>query len=75
MILIPAMEDYFIAAQKKSEFIRQLIDEVIYILRNTEDIKNEIVKKGFNYTKIQANDIYFEYFFAACQRVLLKKQQ
>ena len=52
MILIPAMEDYFIAAQKKSEFIRQLIDEMIYILRNTEDIKNEIAKKGLNYTKI-----------------------
>ena len=34
MILIPSIEDYFIAAEKKAEFIGSLIDEIVYVLQN-----------------------------------------
>jgi len=34
MILIPIMEDYFIAAEKNSEFIGRLIEEILSILKN-----------------------------------------
>jgi hypothetical protein len=34
MILIPTMEDYFIAAGKKSNFIVKLLDEILAILKS-----------------------------------------
>jgi len=74
MILIPTMEDFFIAADKKSEFIKELIDEIIIILKSPENAKKDISSKKFNYIKIEGKDIYYEYFMVASQRVILKKQ-
>jgi len=32
MVLIPAMENYFIAAKERAEFIRRVLEEMIAIL-------------------------------------------
>jgi len=81
MILIPIIEDYFIAAQKNSEFIGRLIEEIILVLtypksfqNSWEKIQMNNAKMIFSSQKIHGKDIYNEYFKLACQRVLVKKQ-
>ena len=76
MILLPAMEDYFIAAEKGSEFIGRLLEEILSILRDPEQVQGKSEKLRFaSNSKIDGKDVYNEYFILACQRVLLKKQQ
>lgn len=74
MVLIPTIENYFIAAEKGAQFIGKLIEESISILLTPESIKKDIAEKKYSYIHIDDHDVYYQYFLLASQRVLLKRQ-
>ena len=75
MVLIPAMENYFIAAKGRAEFIGRVLEEMITILVFPKSILNEIAETKYKYYGLNGKDTYFHYFFLAGHRVLEDKQR
>lgn len=62
------------AAQKKAEYLDQLIQEIINILSVPEGVSKDISEQKYQYIRVDDKDVFYEYFMIAHQRVLLKKQ-
>jgi len=75
MVLIPAIESYFVAAKKRAEFIGRLVDEIIDILVFPESVSKDIQENKYKYYRLDGRDIYYQYFLLAGHRVLEAKQQ
>jgi hypothetical protein len=42
MVLIPAMQGYFVAAKQRAEFIGRVLDEMIAVLLSPESVAKDI---------------------------------
>lgn len=73
MNIFPAMENYFIAAEKNTEFLDKVIDKVTSLLLSPEKLKEESNK--YTLVNLKGQDIYYEYFLLAVQVVLQDKQR
>jgi hypothetical protein len=71
--LFPALEDYFIAAEKNTRFMTSLIAKIGKLLMNPLDFKRE--RGHYHLNNLKGEDIYYEYFLIAVQTVLQDKQK
>jgi len=65
MVLIPAMQNFFVAAKEGAEFIGRILDEMILILMFPKLVLKDIEEN---------KDIYNQYFLLAGLRLLEAKQ-
>lgn len=72
-IVFPALEDYFIAAEKNSRFITKLIAKIYNLLENPEGFKRE--RGHYRLNNLKGEDIYYEYFLIAVQTTMQDKQK
>lgn len=70
--VFPALEDYFIAAQRDTRFLRRLLEEMEGLLRRPEEFLRE--KIHYKLVNLKGEDIYYEYFLIAAQVVLQQRQ-
>jgi len=59
MVIFPLIETYFIAAEKKAEFIGKFIDEIIIILKYPMTVNEDIAEKRYNYISVDGKDVYY----------------
>ena len=71
--VFPALEDYFIAAQKDARFLRRLLEEMEKLLREPGEFQRE--KVHYKLVNLKGEDIYYEYFLIAVQVVLQERQR
>jgi hypothetical protein len=74
MVLMPAMENYFVAAKQGAEFIGRLLEEMIDILVSPESVRKDVEENKYQYINVDTKDVYYNFFFLAGQRVLETKQ-
>jgi hypothetical protein len=67
----PSLEPYFIAADKGTPFITELIETIVELLRMPENFK----RSHFRLQKLRGDDIFTEYFHISVQIVLQNRQR
>jgi len=74
MVLIPAMQNFFVAAKEGAEFIGRILDEMILILMFPKLVLKDIEENKYEYFNLNGKDIYNQYFLLAGLRLLEAKQ-
>jgi hypothetical protein len=73
MSLFPSMEEYFIAADKNTAFITEIIDKITTVIKNPEVYQRK--KNEYKVKKITGNDPFFEFLYISSQMVLQDRQK
>jgi hypothetical protein len=73
MTLFPALENYFIAAEKSAAFIARIIERIVKLLQKPDSFKRE--RGHYKLNNLKGEDMYYEYFLLAVQTTLQDKQK
>ena len=73
MSIFPSMEEYFIAANKHTAFITEIIAKIPIVVKSPEVYQQK--KNEYRVKKITGNNNYFEFLFIASQMVLQDRQK